>query len=928
MRFVMKQTFTILTAFLLAPLAALHAESPRNLLWDGQFNTGLGNGFWTVCTGNHGPNLRRLWRDGVVVLEQDIGSRAYSLDDGAYTLTAWVRQRDGEEAKASVALSITNLNYYGEKEHNEWVARSKVVPGEWQRVELKFEVRQPVRRLVHVELHGEGAVEVDAVMLVPGSESATAYRAAAAVECGFQMAEETNTFVDGEPRKVDLVISNEGEPTKAAVTWQVFDHREEEVRRAALKIDAPHGGTRLPLAFEDLPWGGYRMACRAEGSPVIGDALCAMLPRIDHTQRPFWGADANIQPASFGFTYRLMQRLGMNTVNTLSCSGDQGRWGLCNPAPGEYVFTDEAVDAAAKAGIEVVGFLGLKHPPQWVDDRAFKADGKRRVLVDEAFFIAAFADYVEAYVKRFAGRVRTVLIEDEIHNWEFDSADHTALARVYRAAFQRAKAVAKQRGVELRVSLNATDLAFWEQWLKIVPADEIDFISGNYNLRPQATADLLNRVRERGLNVPEFRTIGVGQPGTMRGTSLPLDRPDGVSNPPGWFAWMALQQWWMDRAWDAPSRQPEVRMGYYDFRTLGQSAYIPVAGKSGIEYDNSPTLGMSAIVMLKHRLLGMSPLRDTQAAYSCNGSSTASKRVFAYPFRSAKTASIVLATADGQDLGNTWTLSGVDLSVMQPTDLFAQPLKRKDGTFIARELPVCLSTTPDKLSAALEQLRQLRAQPTAASQHFTLNVAPWTMELDADRDGILRLSRETKGKKQIILEGIASQPALPKPKITVNQRTGAAEATIEFLRYTLLVISMSPDGCTLDWRERNNLPKPLTRTIRFRIAQDGAGRDIVIQEGKAVRAGKLREDYGALFPAAMTPERSPLPDDASVVSLQDFATLELSAATGNAGFKPKQSLRWTTQDGQAWLQQRYDLEPFNGGGSKNVSGIHLGVSVR
>jgi hypothetical protein len=73
--------------------------------------------------------------------------------------------------------------------------------------------------------------------------------------------------------------------------------------------------------------------------------LRAMLPRIDHTQRPFWGADANIQTASFGFTYRLMQRLGMNSVNTLSCFGEQGRWGLCNPAPGEYVFTDEAVDA-------------------------------------------------------------------------------------------------------------------------------------------------------------------------------------------------------------------------------------------------------------------------------------------------------------------------------------------------------------------------------------------------------------------------------------------------------------------------------------------------------------------------------------------------------------------------------------------------------
>ena len=83
-----------------------------------------------------------------------------------------------------------------------------------------------------------------------------------------------------------------------------------------------------------------------------------------------------------------------------------------------------------------------------------------------------------------------------------------------------------------------------------------------------------------------------------------------------------------------------------------------------------------------------------------------------------------------------------------------------------------------------------------------------------------------------------------------------------------------------------------------------------------------------LFPAANPPALPALDENASTVALTNFARFELAPASGNAKFSPRRSLGWRTRDGEAWLQQTYSLDGFPGGGSRNVSGIHLSVIVR
>lgn len=333
----MKSTGTFMASCLPILLLSLSAtaaaaEAPRNILWDGGLDTGLGNSFWGVPHGNHGPNSRDMWCDGVLRLKRPVATRIYWLEEGTYSLCAWVK-RDPQAADLgpSIVLSATNLNYEQDKQHNAFSRKFAVPEGNaWQRVGWSFSIQSPVRYFFHVELHATAPVLVDAVSLTPGPALPEMVRPAADMEAGFYIPEETGIYCDGERRDVDLMIANHAAARSAKVSWQVYDHREDLVKEGSVASVFPARKVlreRLPL--DDLPYGGYRLACRVEGEPVLGDALLAILPQIDPTALPLWGADANVNPGVAEFTVRLMQRLGMNTVNTLSCAGQQGRWVHC-----------------------------------------------------------------------------------------------------------------------------------------------------------------------------------------------------------------------------------------------------------------------------------------------------------------------------------------------------------------------------------------------------------------------------------------------------------------------------------------------------------------------------------------------------------------------------------------------------------------------
>ena len=92
-------------------------------------------------------------------------------------------------------------------------------------------------------------------------------------------------------------------------------------------------------------------------------------------------------------------------------------------------------------------------------------------------------------------------------------------------------------------------------------------------------------------------------------------------------------------------------------------------------------------------------------------------------------------------------------------------------------------------------------------------------------------------------------------------------------------------------------------------------------------AGRLREDYGKLFPAEKTPTPIKLHKDASRVILSGFAAFDLSGTTGRPPFSPATGLRWKTRDGEAFLEAEYEMDRYRGGGTRGLRRVIMSATV-
>lgn len=908
--------------------SVLAQDTPRNILWDGTFDTGYGNTFWGTTLGNLGPNRRALWKDGAIRLDQTVVSRTYWLEEGPYALCAWVK-RSGTAEVAQVNLTLTNYNDADEKTRNEYVKKFDVPAGDgWHRIGFVAEIKGSHRPMFHVELSApKGGVLVDAVSLTAGDKLPDAVLPAADIEAAFFIPEETGIYVDGEERVVEVVIANHGPETQANVQWEIFDHREQSVRKGTVSEKFPAKATvRKRIPMDGLPHDGYRLACSVEGRKVLGDALVALLPRIDADALPHYGADACITPWGRDFTLRFMRRVGMNIGNTLSPAGIIGRWGIVEPEPGQYKWQDETVDAAIKAGIEIVTFLGLKSPPKYVEPM-YSRTQRDISITDEKSLTEAYCRYVDAYVRHYAGRIKIIHMEDEVGTM-FETPERLAMfGRLYKAAYQTAKKAAADNKAQLLFGLNATQTGWWGKLIDIVGPD-LDFVSQNTNTRPDSTADTLNLMRKKQCFPEYFFTIGVGQKSVMRKTSLSTTRSDSTGAVPGLFAWQMLTHLWMNRPYGTENRKdgPIVRYGYYDMRVLGQSVFNPNAGKTCIEYDNSPTLGLQAMAMVKYHLTGMRPVRDAAGEYSCNGAPTGNASLNAYPFRSEKKAVIALITPNGSQLADAWKLSGIDFDLYKPVNIYGQPLKIEKGVAMVVELPVFLLVPVEKLSAAVAACKGMTARAEPAPQQQRLEVGKYILDVDPDREGLIRLSVKKDGKETVILDRLLIDPWQPKPTVTVSASRMGGEVSLYYSKNCIVGIGLSENGLNLRWYSRNVEAKPLQQTVRLRVSPAGGGKGIVIQEGDKVVAGRLREDYGQLYPAEKLPAAEEIAANASRVVLADFARFDLSEPNGR-GYSPANGFRWKVRDGEAFLEASYTLNAPAGAGSSGLSLIKIDATI-
>jgi len=889
------------------------AAAGRNLLWDGGFEIGYGNSYWGVVYGNYGPNFRASWRDGVLKLERPMGSRIYRLEDGDYYLAAWVKRGPGFEKKPGrFELVLTSRNYDRASQVDNY-RKFFEIPEEdrWHQVGFPVKIQNPVNPLMHVELRPEFPdtdILVEAVSLTKGAEAPAAFEAAAEIEAGFYIPEETCTYVDGEERVVELRIRNNGAARRARVTYEIYNYREELVRRGEFNEVFPAQTTtrkRLPVA--DLPHNGYRLACAAEASPLLGDASVSFLPVINQAAHPKWGACANIGDATRGYTARLMKRLGMSRSYIMSAS-QPGRWNNVEQAPGKYTWIEEAgLDEAIRQGVEPAVCLEVfKKPPAYVAKYV-----EKNLLVDEAAYTKAVVNYVDAFVRHYAGRVKAVVLEDET-GWP----PLPEVARIYAAAYATAKKAARESKCEMEFGING-DWKFFEKLIPLVGPDKFDFLSGNYIGQPGGSAAMINAGRKAGWQGRYADIPAVGQRTLPRPTALIIDSPDLGGFTAGEFLWQHVSNLWLNRPYgtEDPKDGPILRTGYYDIRVMSASPFYVMGRKSGAEYDNSPALGFQAVAMLKHLTEGMRPARPAGGELSITGLPTANPGVWLYPFRNEKKALVALLAGNQAMNNKAWIISGLDFSQHRPLDFYGNPRPFENNRLRTPELPVYFETAPEKLDGLLAALAKAEIALDPAGDHQVVRSGPYILEFGPDLANLFQLRLARDGRELVLLDGLECEPKAGFGEVTfipgrlVNSIDISLTAASDLYRRRFLTFRLTPEGVQVNWNQSNAHPALVKTSVRFRLGKELTGRELRVDTDGQARTGRLGADGS--FTESAAPAASPLKAAAGRLVVKGLAVIDLPAATGQGVFRPATGLRFRAEAGrEAALAADYEINPI------------------
>ncbi|HNQ34839.1 MAG TPA: hypothetical protein PKN80_02115, partial [bacterium] len=630
-----------------APKSDSKPMAAQNILWNASFECGVGSGTWGVIR-RVGPNVPESWHRGgyrsayCLSLVKPIGSRLYKIGDkpGTWRLTLMARSLSGT---ARLVVDLNNNNKPGSDKEGgiNYYRRAFEVGEEWQSFSMDVQVGEVVRPYFHLELSGEGVLvdEVSLYRLEDPAAKSVAGQPIQSVETGFVVPEITKVYLDGEKRLCRLLVTNNTEgPIETNVSYSIFDAFENPVRTEKVAVKLAGRETReFPVDLENLKYGAYRLRSSWGEAPAQGDALVGLLPAVRHDLPTRWGCNASLDDPSLDFSIRMMKRLGMGFVSTLSTGSYLGRWSLVEPEPGQLKTRLDIARKLKENDIWIAAYLQAAEWPSWLIQKK----------PTDQEVIEAFGKYVAAYIKAYEPYVKLFHIEDETERKsQLQKLDF--YAALHKHAYDTAKKTAAELGREILFSTNTVDVGWFGQIWDKIGEGYFDFLSINTTHLPTWTVRLLREQAKRNSHERILFSPAIGQKCTMRQTTLIQDTPSsGV--PPTTFVWQALKTSWLSRPYglEAGIFAPEIHFGFYEIRVHDVAHYIPRQGWTGLEYDNSPHAGFQAVTAMRSLIGPMQPVRRTLGTeVSEAGMPLGTNQDFeAYPFRNQTGAAVAFMTA-------------------------------------------------------------------------------------------------------------------------------------------------------------------------------------------------------------------------------------------------------------------------------------------
>jgi hypothetical protein len=454
-RRIMNGVFTLL-CFLVAlsfqpATSVTNTQPPRkgNLLQNSSFELGLSRG-WSILDLLPEQQLRAIdtgvARHGSASLRLDyLGGRTACLAGEfrpvrirrTHTLSAWVRT---ESPGATVTLRAENgyVPTGGGPHHFE--VSKELAKGQWQRLSASgiSEPGPANAYAVRVIATGPvaGSVWVDAIQFEEGS--LTDHQPRQPVEAALRLPDPTGISPWDEPVHYAIQVDNAGtEKANLSLRTETTDFWLRPVDRVRLETRAFSAGTTLIAQSRTLiARGSLRVKLWIDGRTEPEDeATLTVVPAPRYPARypkSQFGQHVRLEPWQLG----VARRLGAGWVrmhDVESCL----HWDSVEPEPGRWVWADEKIELAHRAGLEVLGVLG--RAPAWAvtDEKGGHPSHGGWVCPSD---LNAWARYVETVTRHYRGKVDVWEIWNEPCWPGFGlGGDGTKYAALARLAFASAK---------------------------------------------------------------------------------------------------------------------------------------------------------------------------------------------------------------------------------------------------------------------------------------------------------------------------------------------------------------------------------------------------------------------------------------------------------------------------------------------------------
>ncbi len=354
-----------------------------------------------------------------------------------HTLSAWVRS---DVQNASVSLSFENgyVPDHGSP-HRVAVHASPPMNG-WRRLSATG-VTQPGPRdayAVIITATGptSGNVWVDAVQYEEGP--LTDYRPRDTIEAALSLPDPTGISTWDTDVRYAVHIANWGlQAVPVKLRTEVRDFWNRPVDRPRISdVSARPGLTTVDRSHAVGARGSLRMKLWIDARQAPEDeATLTIVPEPKfpgrHPDSQF-GQHARLEPWQLG----VAKRLGAGWVrlhDVETCLS----WDGSEPQPGQWVWADEKIQAAHRAGLEVLGVFG--RPPAWAADERSK-----RTSTTGWFYpsdLNLWARYIETVARHYRGKVNVWEIWNEPcwagFGMDGDGTRYAALAKVTYAAAKK-----------------------------------------------------------------------------------------------------------------------------------------------------------------------------------------------------------------------------------------------------------------------------------------------------------------------------------------------------------------------------------------------------------------------------------------------------------------------------------------------------------